>query len=91
VPNSEKRLPEDTEYTRADLHTAAMERAYIAGLEEGAQTADLSWQRWKGDDHDLPVVECDVTACDNIAAAIRALKDPAHVRAAVAKLTDGEG
>jgi hypothetical protein len=85
VPNSEKRLPEDTEYTRADLHTAAMERAYIAGLE--AAEKRLSQMQVIKAEHDYSKGYSDGAGdCLN---AVRALKDPAHVKAAVAKLTEG--
>jgi len=81
---------------RADLHTAAMERAYIAGLEAGAVFTDR---------HEVGVSTrhgflVSPTMLDGTqgkhsgmayAAAIRALAaDPAHVKAAVAKLTEGE-
>ena len=57
-----------TEYVRADIAAAA----YARGLEDAAKVAEARWKVWNdvNNDHE---VSCDVTACENIAAAIRAL------------------
>ena len=77
------------EYVRADMHTAAMERAYIAGLD----AADTTTNAFMGQlSSSVPAIEhTDIDALIIAADRIRALKDPAHVRAAVANITEGEG
>jgi hypothetical protein len=84
---------QENEYTRADLHTAAMERAYIAGLEAAAVVADTYHStavKWATKVRGLSRL-IDETDSSRIAKDARALKDPAHVRDAVAKLTEGRG
>jgi len=61
-----------TEYVRADVSRAAVEAAYIAGLDAAEKVAEHY------DEH----------LSNGAPKVIRALKDPALVRAAVAKLTE---
>jgi DNA-binding IclR family transcriptional regulator len=91
--------------TRADLHTAAMGRAYVAGMEAGAEKAFNSdpyarepdkpfddWGDMRADTPERHAAHVLDHAMWTLANEIRALAaDPAHVKAAVAKLTEGEG
>ena len=87
---TKKQLASKVKYVRDDLHTAAMERAYIAGLDAGAARAQgvclIIPPEGVGQRDAASSVRGQITT------SIRALAaDPAHVRAAVAKLTEGEG
>jgi hypothetical protein len=76
-------------YVRADVSRAAVEAAYIAGLD----AADTTTNAFMGQlSSSVPAIEhTDIDALIIAADHIRALKDPAHVRAAVANITEGEG
>lgn len=82
--NPNRKLNSDTEYTRADVSRAAVEDAYIAGLDAAAawaKTYFLDAGCTADREHKAGVM---------IAQTLQVLRNnPAHVRAAVAKLTEG--
>lgn len=59
------------EQARKALQQDALRAGKLAGLERAATLAESRWRNWDADSDVL----CDVTACEEIAAAIRALKE----------------
>ena len=73
------------EYVRADVSRTAVEAAYIAGLDEAkSQGETVEYQ----DRPEWANTGSWVHAVELFKIRVAALKDPAHVKAAVAKLTD---
>ena len=89
----------EVEYVRADVSRAAVEAAYIAGLDDAPKIACKSCAgTGQEDDAGCGDISFNTWTCRTCGGSgrqphpeIRALKDPAHVRAAVAKLAEGRG
>jgi hypothetical protein len=78
---------DEIEYVRADVSRAAVEAAYIAGLEAAAKAADCGCEVGECVAKEFGTPMC----YRDGAAEVETLKDPALVRDAVAKLTEGRG
>ncbi len=58
-----------------EVAARAHEEGIRKGLEQAAQVAERRWRDWKEMEPGDCEVECDVTACADIAATLRAMKD----------------